>query len=53
MNNLQMVIDAGQKMRKVYQRRYPSDTSKDYYFMYRNMGSQTNLVLYKWYLYYH
>ena len=28
----------GQKIRKSYQRRLPSDTSKDYYFMQRNTG---------------
>ena len=28
----------GQKIRKAYQRRLPSDTSKDYYFMQRNTG---------------
>ena len=32
-------------MRKVYQRRYPSDTSKDYYFIHRNTGSQTQPVI--------
>lgn len=29
---------AGQNGRKVYQRRLPSDTSKDYYFIHRNTG---------------
>ena len=29
---------AGQNMRKAYQRRLPSDTSKDYYFIHRNTG---------------
>ena len=28
----------GQTIRKAYQRRLPSDTSKDYYFMQRNTG---------------
>lgn len=28
----------GQNIRKVYQRRLPSDTSKDYYFIHRNTG---------------
>lgn len=28
----------GQNMRKAYQRRLPSDTSKDYYFIHRNTG---------------
>ena len=36
---------AGQKMRKFYQRRLPSDTSKDYYFMHRNTGSKTHPVI--------
>ena len=30
--------DAGQNVRKAYQRRLPSDTSKDYYFIHRNTG---------------
>ena len=30
--------NAGQKVRKTYQRRLPSDTSKDYYFIHRNTG---------------
>lgn len=30
--------NAGQNMRKAYQRRLPSDTSKDYYFIHRNTG---------------
>lgn len=29
---------AGQNVRKAYQRRLPSDTSKDYYFIHRNTG---------------
>ena len=29
---------AGQNLRKAYQRRLPSDTSKDYYFIHRNTG---------------
>ena len=44
-NILTALGNAGQKMRKVYQRRYPSDTSKDYYFMHRNTGSQTHPVI--------
>ena len=40
-NILTALGNAGQTMRKVYQRRYPSDTSKDYYFIHRNTGSQT------------
>ena len=39
-SNIFMALgNVGQKMRKVYQRRYPSDTSKDYYFIHRNTGS--------------
>lgn len=30
--------EAGQNTRKAYQRRLPSDTSKDYYFIHRNTG---------------
>ena len=29
---------SGQNIRKAYQRRLPSDTSKDYYFIHRNTG---------------
>ena len=35
---LQELAKEGQKVRKAYQRRLPSDTSKDYYFMQRNTG---------------
>ncbi len=35
---LQELAKEGQKIRKAYQRRLPSDTSKDYYFMQRNTG---------------
>lgn len=35
MDNLE---EAGQNPRKAYQRRLPSDTSKDYYFIHRNTG---------------
>ena len=44
-NILTALGNAGQTMRKVYQRRYPSDTSKDYYFIHRNTGSQTQPVI--------
>ena len=42
-NNLSNLIlenfeKAGQNVRKAYQRRLPSDTSKDYYFIHRNTG---------------
>ena len=35
---MQELAKEGQKIRKAYQRRLPSDTSKDYYFMQRNTG---------------
>jgi len=35
---LDELSDEGQLIRKAYQRRLPSDTSKDYYFMQRNTG---------------
>ena len=44
-NILTALGNAGQKMRKYYQRRLPSDTSKDYYFMHRNTGSKTHPVI--------
>ena len=44
-NILTALGNAGQTMRKVYQRRYPSDTSRDYYFIHRNTGSQTQPVI--------
>ena len=44
-NILTALGNAGQKMRKFYQRRLPSDTSKDYYFMHRNTGSKTHPVI--------
>ena len=31
-------MDAGQNKREAYQRRLPSNTSKDYYFIHRNTG---------------
>lgn len=37
-NILTALGNAGQKVRTTYQRRLPSDTSKDYYFMHRNTG---------------
>ncbi|MFQ8643573.1 MAG: LysM peptidoglycan-binding domain-containing protein [Oscillospiraceae bacterium] len=37
-NILTALGNAGQKVRKTYQRRLPSDTSKDYYFIHRNTG---------------
>ena len=44
-NILTALGNAGQKMRKFYQRRYPSDTSKDYYFIHRNTGKNTHPVI--------
>ncbi len=35
---LQEIEKEGQNVRKAYQRRLPSDTSKDYYFIHRNTG---------------
>ena len=44
-NILTSLGNAGQKMRKFYQRRLPSDTSKDYYFIHRNTGSKTQPII--------
>jgi len=44
-NILQALGNAGQKMRRYYQRRLPSDTSKDYYFIHRQTGSRTQPVI--------
>ncbi|MBR3898470.1 MAG: LysM peptidoglycan-binding domain-containing protein, partial [Bacilli bacterium] len=44
-NILQSLGNAGQAMRKFYQRRLPSDTSKDYYFIHRDTGSRTQPVI--------
>lgn len=35
----------GQNVRKAYQRRLPSDTSKDYYFMQRNTGDTESITI--------
>lgn len=35
----------GQTTRKYYQRRLPSDTSKDYYFIHRNTGSTQPIIV--------
>ena len=35
----------GRNVRKVYQRRYPSDNSKDYYFIHRNTGNTQPLII--------
>lgn len=44
-NILTALGNAGQTMRKYYQRRLPSDTSKDYYFIHRNTGKNTHPVI--------
>ena len=36
---------AGQNVRKAYQRRLPSDTSKDYYFIHRNTGKTQPVIV--------
>ena len=42
LNNMQ---DAGQNVRDAYQRRLPSDTSKDYYFIHRNTGKTQPIIV--------
>ena len=42
---LQALGSAGQNMRKAYQRRLPSDTSKDYYFIHRNTGITQPIIV--------
>ena len=37
--------DAGQNVRKVYQRRLPSNPNKDYYFMHRNTGDTESVIV--------
>ena len=44
-NILQSLGNAGQKMRKFYQRRLPSNPSRDYYFIHRETGSNTQPVI--------
>ena len=36
---------SGQNVRKAYQRRLPSDTSKDYYFIHRNTGITEPIIV--------
>jgi len=36
---------SGREVRKYYQRRYPSDTSKDYYFIHRNTGNTEAVIV--------
>lgn len=42
---LQNLQDAGQNGRKVYQRRLPSDNSKDYYFIHRNTANTQPIIV--------
>lgn len=42
---LQNIGATGQPTRKYYQRRLPSDTSKDYYFIHRNTGNLEPLIV--------
>ncbi len=44
-NVLNALGDAGQKKRMIYQRRLPSDNSKDYYFIHRNTGQTEPLLV--------
>ena len=42
---LENIGATGQEARKYYQRRLPSDTSKDYYFIHRNTGNLEPLIV--------
>lgn len=42
---LESIGSEGQIMRKAYQRRLPSDTSKDYYFIHRNTGITEPIII--------
>lgn len=42
---LENIGATGQETRKYYQRRLPSDTSKDYYFIHRNTGNLESLIV--------
>ena len=42
---LNNISDLGQTKRKVYQRRLPSDNSKDYYFIHRNTGNTEPIII--------
>ena len=44
-NILNSLNNAGQVVRKSYQRRLPSDTSKDYYFIHRNTGNTEPVIV--------
>lgn len=42
---LKNIEETGQNVRKAYQRRLPSDTSKDYYFIHRNTGKTQPIIV--------
>ena len=42
---LSELSNEGQNIRKAYQRRLPSDLSKDYYFMHRNTGNTESIII--------
>ena len=44
-NILNALGNAGQKTRTIYQRRLPSDPSKDYYFIHRNTGTTQPVIV--------
>ena len=44
-NVLDNIAATGQSTRKYYQRRLPSDTSKDYYFIHRNTGNTQPIIV--------
>lgn len=44
-NVLENIGATGQSTRKYYQRRLPSDTSKDYYFIHRNTGNTQPIIV--------
>lgn len=44
-NVLEQLRLSGQNVRKAYQRRLPSDTSKDYYFIHRNTGITEPIIV--------
>ena len=44
-NILDNIKNTGQKVRKTYQRRLPSNMTKDYYFIHRNTGNTEPLIV--------
>lgn len=42
---LEELAKEGQNIRKAYQRRLPSDTSKDYYFIHRDTGRTQPIIV--------